>query len=140
MKTAKIEKIMEVKERTWDYWTTYYISLKMDNWDMITLGKKSKDAFKEWDTVSYESYKKDWKIKYKEVKENNFKKAFNPEATNKSATIWMALKIAFEVLYDKKEQNFNECIALAQIIYEEAMAMYNGTKEEEKSDEVDLPF
>lgn len=141
MKTAKIEKIMEVKERTWDYWTTYYISLKMDNWDMITLGKKSKDAFKEWDTVSYESYKKDWKIKYKEVKENNFtKKSFNPEATNKSATIWMALKIAFEVLYDKKEQNFNECIALAQRIYEEAMNMYNGTKEEEKSDEAELPF
>jgi hypothetical protein len=57
----------------------------------------------------------------------------------------MALKIAFEVLYDKKEQNFNECIALAHRIYEEAMAMYNGTekteeKSDEKSDEAELPF
>lgn len=52
----------------------------------------------------------------------------------------MAIKTAFELLYDKKEQNFNECIALAQRIYEEAMNMYNGTKEEEKSDEVELPF
>ena len=55
----------------------------------------------------------------------------------------MALKIAFEVLYDKKEQNFNECIALAQRIYEEAMSMYNWTptpKAEEKEEEFDLPF
>lgn len=139
MKTAKVQEI--VKTNKWDksqYWTMYFIYMKMDNGDTINLLKKKEDAFKVWDTISYEE-NGEWK--WKEVKaENNFKKSFNPEATNKSATIWMALKIAFEVLYDKKEQNFNECIALAQRIYEEAMAMYNGTKEEEKSDEAELPF
>lgn len=146
MKTAKIEKIMEVKERTWDYWTTYYISLKMDNWDMITLGKKSKDAFKEWDTVSYESYQKDWKIKYKEVKENNFrpKPTYNPEATNKGAMVWMAMKLAFEQLYDKT--NYNEVIQLATRIFEDAMEIYENygkkseSKIEDSTENDDLPF
>ena len=150
MKTAKIEKIMEVKEWTWDFWTTYYISLKMDNWDMITLGKKSKDAFKEWDTVSYESYEKDWKIKYKEIKENNFKpRAYNPEANNRGAMVWLAIKTAFEHSY-KKEDDFQKTIFLAQRIFDEAMNMYNWKPSEEKTEQKptqnkqsemeDLPF
>lgn len=140
MKTARITEITKVNEwNKWPNWTIFYINMKLDNNETISLWKKSKDAFKVGDTVNYEVVEEG--KKWKEVKENNFKKSFNPEATNKSATIWMALKIAFEVLYDKKEQNFNECIALAQRIYEEAMAMFNETeKPEEKSDEVDPPF
>ena len=139
MKTAKITEIWKVNEWKWPNWTIFYINMKLDNWETISLWKKSKDAFKVGDTVNYEVVEEG--KKWKEVKENPFKpRVVDSTATNRSATIWMALKIAFEVLYDKKEQNFNECIALAQRIYEEAMAMYNGTKEEEKSDEADLPF
>ena len=142
MKQAKVQEITKVNEWKWPNWTIFYINMKLDNWETISLWKKSKDAFKVGDTVNYEVVEEG--KKWKEVKENPFKpRAVDSTATNKSATIWMALKIAFEVLYDKKEQNFNECIALAQRIYEEAMNMYNGTKEEkpeEKSDEVDLPF
>ncbi|MBO7691417.1 MAG: hypothetical protein J6T10_02130 [Methanobrevibacter sp.] len=50
---------------------------------------------------------------------------YDAASTNKSATIGMAMKIAFEVLYDAKKENFSECIALAHRIYDEAIAMYN---------------
>lgn len=139
MKQAKVQEITKVNEWKWPNWTIFYINMKLDNWETISLWKKSKDAFKVGDTVNYEVVEEG--KKWKEVKENPFKpRAYNSESNNKGAMIWMAIKTAFELLYDKKEQNFNECIALAQRIYEEAMAMYNGTKEEEKSDEADLPF
>jgi hypothetical protein len=49
----------------------------------------------------------------------------------------MALKIAFEVNYDKEKQNFTECIALAYRIMEEAINMAGGD-ESAKNDS--LPF
>ena len=139
MKTAKITEIWKFRKWEWPHGDVFYIPLTLDNWENISLWKKTSDAFKVWDTISYEVVEEG--KKWKEVKENPFKpRAYNSESNNKGAMIWMAIKTAFELLYDKKEQNFNECIALAQRIYDEAMAMYNGTKEEEKSDEVDLPF
>jgi hypothetical protein len=56
----------------------------------------------------------------------------------------MAMKIAFEVLYDKT--NYNETIELATRIFEDAMAMYENygkkseSKVEDNNDEMDLPF
>ena len=140
MKTAKVQEITKVNEWKWPNGTIFYINMKLDNWETISLWKKSKDAFKVGDQVNYEVVE-EWK-KWKEVKENPFKpRAYNSESNNKGAMIWMAIKTAFELLYDKKEQNFNECIALAHRIYEEWMAMFNETeKPEEKSDEVELPF
>ena len=140
MKTAKITEITKVNEWKWPNGTIYYINMKLDNNEEISLWKKSKDAFKVGDTVNYEVVEEG--KKWKEVKENPFKpRAYNSESNNKGAMIWMAIKTAFELLYDKKEQNFNECIALAHRIYEEWMAMFNETeKPEEKSDEVELPF
>ena len=140
MKTAKVQEITKVNEWKWPNWTIFYINMKLDNWETISLWKKSKDAFKVGDTVNYEVVEEG--KKWKEVKENPFKpRAYNSESNNKGAMIWMAIKTAFELLYDKKEQNFNECIALAHRIYEEWMAMFNETeKPEEKSDEVELPF
>ena len=140
MKTAKVQEITKVNEWKWPNGTIFYINMKLDNWETISLWKKSKDAFKVGDQVNYEVVEEG--KKWKEVKENPFKpRAYNSEWNNKGAMIWMAIKTAFELLYDKKEQNFNECIALAHRIYEEWMAMFNETeKPEEKSDEYDLPF
>ena len=86
------------------------------------------------------------KTKYKEVKQNNFqpRPAYNSFETNKSATIWMAMKIAFEVLYDKT--NYNETIELATRIFEDAMSMYENygkkpeTKIEDSTENDELPF
>lgn len=144
MKTAKITEITKVNEWKWPNGTIYYINMKLDNNEEISLWKKSKDAFKVWDTVNYEMVEENGKTKYKEVKENNFRPrpTYNPEATNKGAMVWMAMKLAFEQLYDKT--NYNEVIQLATRIFEDAMEIYeNYGKTENKSDENEdsnLPF
>ena len=144
MKTAKITEITKVNEWKWPNGIIYYINMKLDNNEEISLWKKSKDAFKVWDTVNYEMIEENGKTKYKEVKENNFRPrpAYNPETTNKGAMVWMAMKLAFEQLYDKT--NYNEVIQLATRIFEDAMSIYESYwKAENKSDENEdqnLPF
>lgn len=144
MKTAKITEITKVnKWDKWEHWPIYYISMKLDNNELITLWKKKEDAFKVGDTVNYEVVE-EWK-KWKEVKENPFRPRANSESNNVGAMIWMAYKLAFEVFYDKKEKNFKETVALAQRIFEEAMNTYESywktewdLKEDASND--DLPF
>ena len=146
MKTGKIIEITKVnKWDKWDHWPIYYISMKLDNNELITLWKKKEDAFKVGDVVNYEVVE-EWK-KWKEVKETPFKPraAYDQTAQNKSATIGMAMKIAFEHLYDKT--NYQETIQLATRIFEDAMAMYENywksdtdNKVEDSNDDMDLPF
>ena len=55
----------------------------------------------------------------------------------------MAMKIAFDKLYDKT--NYQETIELATRIFEDAMAIYENywkseSKTEEDNDSVNLPF
>ena len=145
MKTAKVQEITKVNEWKWPNGTIFYINMKMDNGELINLWKKKADAFKVGDTINYDSFEENGKTKFKEVKENPFKpKAYNPEATNKGAMIWMAFKLAFEVMYDKKSENYSDTVALAVRIYEDAMDLYNkGEKsesKEEENDDVNLPF
>lgn len=142
MKTAKVTEITKVNEWTWPNGTIYYINMKLDNNETISLGKKSKDAFKVGDTVNYEMVQENWKTKFKEVKENPYaKRTVSSENGNKGAVVWMALKIAFEVMYDKKTQNFTETVALAQRIVDVAQDMMKEDTTEEKSeDNGNLPF
>ena len=56
----------------------------------------------------------------------------------------MAYKLAFELVY-KKEDDFQKTVALANRIYEEAMATYNAgeksdSKLEETAENDNLPF
>lgn len=143
MKTWKITEILQARKREGPHGDVFYIPLKLDNWEQITLGKKKEDAFKVWDTINYEVVEEG--KKWKEVKENPFpKRSFNSEWNNKWAMIGMAIKVAFEAMYDKKVQNFQETMALAQRIYEEGMKMFSEeeTKLETKSEWEDssLPF
>ena len=141
MKTAKVTEILQARKWEWPHGDVFYIPLKLDNWEQITLGKKKEDAFKVWDTVTYEVVEEG--KKWKEVKENPFpKRTFNSEWNNKGAMIGMAIKVAFEAMYDKKEQNFQETMALAQRIYEEGMKMFGDSEPESKSEweDVNLPF
>ena len=143
MKTWKITEILQARKREGPHGDVFYIPLKLDNWEQITLGKKKEDAFKVWDTLNYEVVEEG--KKWKEVKENPFpKRSFNSEWNNKGAMIGMAIKVAFEAMYDKKVQNFQETMALAQRIYEEGMKMFGEeeTKHETKSEWEDfsLPF
>lgn len=137
MKTAKILEIWTPRKWEWPHGDVFYIPLKLDNWENISLGKKSESAFKVWDTVNYEVVEEG--KKRKEVKENPFtKKSFNSES-NKGAMVWLAIKVAFECCYDKKQENFKETFALAQRIYEEWMNML-GEENKEESDDGSVPF
>ena len=143
MKTAKITEITKVnKWDKWEHWPIYYISMKLDNNETITLWKKKEDAFKVGDTVNYDVVE-EWK-KWKEVKENPFKpRAYNSD-NNVWAMIWMAMKIAFEHLYDKT--NYNETFQLATRIFEDSMGLLESYgkktewKVEDSTENDDLPF
>lgn len=143
MKTAKITEITKVNEWKWPNGTIYYINMKLDNGELINLWKKKADAFKVGDTVNYDSFEENGKTKFKEVKENPFKpRAYNPEQTNRWAMVGMAYKLAFELVY-KKDTDFQNAVALANRIYEEAMATYNSWAVEEPKESAEndeLPF
>ena len=146
MKTAKIIEITKVNEWDWPHWKLYYINMALDNKEFISLGKKKPDAFKVGDTVNYEDYTDDkGKIKQREVKENTFKpKTYNSD-NNTGAMIGMAMKLAFEHLYDKT--NYNETYNLAVRIFEDSMALLENywknkseSKSEEDNEDSQLPF
>jgi len=54
--TSKVESILNTREWSWPSGAVFYIQMKLENWETITLGKKSKDAYKVWDEVKYEAY------------------------------------------------------------------------------------
>lgn len=133
-KTAKITEITNTKEWEWPHGKLYYIHMKLDNGETINLWKKKADAFKIGDSVCYEE---NWEWKWKEVKEE-YKPRADYSSSNKWAMIGMALKIAFECYYDKKEENFEATVALAQRICDVAMDMLGTEEESAKNDS--LPF
>jgi len=155
--TSKIKEIISVKEWDGQYGKMYSYSLHMENWEYPKLNKTKKDAFKVWDEITYEEVEP-WK-KWKEVKQSNFKKSYNPEANNRWAMVWLAYKIAFDKAYNW-EDDFNATIQLANRIFEEAMSTYSNAdiktqneqpeeeaktpaealKDKAKTEEYDLPF
>lgn len=139
MKTAIIKEIVWINERNkWEHGPVFYITMKMDNDELITLGKKSRDAFKVWDSITYEVVEEG--RKWREVKENPFvKKQRNQESQNRGAMIWMSYKLAFELAY-KWEDDFQNAVALANRIFECAMDTYNMKEEKETAKNDKLPF
>ena len=65
MKESKILEITKTKERENEHGKLFYITLRLENGEYITLGKKKADAFKVWDTIKYE---KTWENKWKEIR------------------------------------------------------------------------
>ena len=104
MKTSTVKEITKVNEWDWPHGKVFYINMKMENWDTISLGKKTEDAFKVGDSISWEDYSDaSWKIKQREVKENPFRPmAQANNQCSKSAQVWMAIKVAFDLVYEKK--------------------------------------
>lgn len=106
MKTSTVKEITKVNEWDWPHGKVFYINMKMESWETISLGKKSADAFKVWDTVNWEDYSDaKWAIKQREVKENPmgwFKWGTSSQTNSKAAKIWMAIKVAFDLVYKDK--------------------------------------
>lgn len=143
MKTAKVLKVT-IDSWDWQYGKMYSHKMELDNWETIKLNKKKDNQFKVWDTVNYEE-NGEWK--WKEVKEEKTfqpRPAYNSEANNRWAMIGMAIKQAFDKVY-QWEDDFQKAAYLAQRIFELAMDMYNGNESDsnklnETAENDDLPF
>ena len=154
MKTAKIEQILETRERAWSkFWQMFFIKMKLDNWETITLMKKKADAFKTGDSVNYEEYTDDnWKQKWKEIKENWFKKGDYKQDQRGYFT-----SISFQIAFQSYswEDSYKYCSDLARRIFADMLDNYENKQPEEndntnkniespnevkKEVEEDLPF
>ena len=134
--TAKITEIKkDVKEWTWDYWTQYLITMRMDNWDWISLWKKKKDAFKVWDEVKYEVVEPG--KKWKEVKEWGSRWG-SRQQDQKGYFTSIAFQIAFQWFNpDKDEDWYQNRSFLAKRLLADMLDTYKEQpeeKSEEKSD------
>ena len=148
MKKAKILEIWKPRKWEWPHGDVFYIPLKLDNWENITLGKKSESAFTVGDVVCYEVVEEG--KKWKEVKENPFKpKAANSESNNRGAMVWMSVKLAFDKVYND-EKDLEKAKKLSREIFNIAMELYNEDKpesnwgedksESNENEYQDLPF
>lgn len=117
MKTSKILEITKTKVREWANGKLYYITLRLENWEYITLWKKREDAFKVGQIVKYEEIEK-WK-KWKEVKEKSF--AQDP----KSAIVLTAFQVAFSAQH--LAPTFRDCLNLVDRLIPEIEWRINGT-------------
>lgn len=127
--TAKITEIKkEVKEWTWDYWTQYLITMRMDNWDWISLWKKKKDAFKIGDEVKYEVVEPG--KKWKEVKE------WGSRSSRQWDQKWYFTSIAFQIAFQSYswEDSYQYCSNLARRLLADMVDAYKEPSEE-KSEE-----
>lgn len=144
MTTSTIKEITGTREwNKWEHGPVFYISMNLENGDNITLGKKKADAFKVWDTVSYEVVEEG--KRWKEVKENTYtpKAAINADK-NYGAMIGMAYKLAFELVY-KSDTDFQTAVLLANSIVDQALITYGRIDSESGSEWEsakwdDLPF
>lgn len=117
MKTSKILEITKTKLREGANGKLYYITLRSENGEYITLWKKREDAFKVWQLVKYEEIEK-WK-KWKEVKEKSF--AQDP----KSAIVLTAFQVAFSAKH--LAPTFRDCLNLVDRLIPEIEWRINGT-------------
>lgn len=117
MKTSKILEITKTKLREGANGKLYYITLRLENWEYITLWKKREDAFKVGQIVKYEEIEK-WK-KWKEVKEKSF--AQDPKST--------IVLTAFQVAFSAKHlaPTFRDCLNLVDRLIPEIEWRINGT-------------
>ena len=117
MKTSKILEITKTKLREGENKKLYYITLRLENWEYITLWKKREDAFKVGQIVKYEEIEK-WK-RWQEVKEKSF--AQDP----KSAIVLTAFQVAFSAKH--LAPTFRDCLNLVDRLIPEIEWRINGT-------------
>ena len=119
MKTSKITQITKTKVRDWPNGRVYYISLKLENGENITLWKKKEDAFKVGQEVKYEEIEKG--KKWKEIKEN-WLKASNP----KKDIVLIAFQVAFS--NERLARSYKDCLNLVDKLIPEMEARINWTE------------
>jgi hypothetical protein len=124
MKTAKILEITGTKQREGQNGTVHYISVVMENGDKGTIGKKSADALKIGDELTYtiESKEHNGNTYYtiKEIKDNNFqKKSYSGYSRNYKADF-----ISFAMSYAKDLAVAGKIDAKDEILWDKADSIY----------------
>jgi hypothetical protein len=119
MKQSKITQILKTNEWESKYGKMYSITLKLENWETITLNKKKQDAFKLWDNVKYEEIEA-WK-KRKEIID---KKPESNQGNPRSYFTSVAFQIAFQNY--SWEDSYQFCSNLARRIFSDMLDNYEG--------------
>lgn len=117
MKTSKILEITKTKLREGANGKLYYITLRLENGEYITLWKKKENAFKVGQEIKYEEVEKG--KKWKEVKEKSF--AQDP----KSAIVLTAFQVAFSAKH--LAPTFRDGLNLVDRLIPEIEWRINGT-------------
>ena len=117
MKTSKILEITKTKLREGANGKLYYITLRLENGEYITLWKKKENAFKVGQEIKYEEVEKG--KKWKEVKEKSFSQ--DP----KSAIVLTAFQVAFSAQH--LAPTFRDCLNLVDRLIPEIEWRINGT-------------
>lgn len=118
MKKSKILEITKTRLREWPNGNLYYITLRLENGEYITLGKKKENAFSIGQEVRYEEVEKG--KKWKEVKENWWN-----SKNNKSDIVLTAFQVAFAC--ERLAPTFKDCLNLVDRLIPEIEWRINGT-------------
>lgn len=118
MKESKILEITKTKERENEHGKLFYITLRLENGEYITLWKKKKDAFKVWKEIKYEEVEKG--KKWKEVKENWWN-----GKNQKVDIVTSAFQIAFGAT--NLANTYSDRLSFADKLISEMESRINGT-------------
>lgn len=118
MKESKILEITKTKERENEHRKLFYITLRLENGEYITLWKKKKDAFKVWQEIKYEEVEKG--KKWKEVKENWWN-----GKNQKVDIVTSAFQIAFGAT--NLANTYSDRLSFADKLISEMESRINGT-------------
>lgn len=120
MKKSKILAITKTRLREGANGKIYYITLRLENGEYITLWKKKEDAFKVGQDVTYREVEKG--KKWKEVKE-----IWWNGKNNKSDIVLTAFQVAFAC--ERLAPTFKDCLNLVDRLIPEIEWRINGTIE-----------
>lgn len=98
LKTAKIERVVSVREYEGQYGKTFYFNLELDNGDIGSIGKKKQDALKEGDSLTYTLEETEKGNKLKEVQQNGFSGGRNFGGTSRGGNESFALSYAKDTI------------------------------------------
>ena len=137
--TTTIKEIVKTKEWEWKFWKMYAITLHCENGEYPILNKTKADAFKVWDTVTYEVIEP-WK-KWKEITEKSwsYSKKWNYQSQE-----WYFTSIAFQIAFQwfdalNENEKFADRVYIAKRIFSEMVDNLKDTPSEEKTDTIESP-
>lgn len=102
MKTSKIKKIVSCHSFDGQYGTSWDYKIELENWDTGSLIKKTENAVKEWDELTYEIKETDYWPRIREVKQ--YRGKWNSDNVT---IICKAMELTIQMLINKEIDSTN---------------------------------